>query len=85
MQTTLCDSRRRVSPRTGVDFSAPGGAPRPSRHDNDRNDEPYRHGHALLRISAAGRAVEQKQARVHDVGLRAAQVSLPLSGVAKIG
>jgi hypothetical protein len=27
MQTTLCDSRRRVSPRTGVDFSVPDGKP----------------------------------------------------------
>lgn len=29
--------------------------------DNGRNDEPYRHGHAVLRTSAAGRAGEQKQ------------------------
>lgn len=29
--------------------------------NNGRNDEPYRHGHAVLRISAAGWAGEQKQ------------------------
>ncbi|WP_133937833.1 MULTISPECIES: hypothetical protein [unclassified Curtobacterium] len=29
--------------------------------NNGRNDEPYRHGHAVLRTSAAGWAGEQKQ------------------------
>ncbi|WP_160470192.1 hypothetical protein [Clavibacter michiganensis] len=29
--------------------------------DNGRNDEPYRHRHAVLRTSAAGRAGEQNQ------------------------
>jgi hypothetical protein len=49
--------------------------------DNGRNDEPHRHGHAVLRTSSAGRAGEQKQDRVHDGGLQAVQVSLPSGGV----